>query len=352
MAAAGLDRFRYSEDREQIFCAMAGFMSISQDADRPTVAVVIPAHNAADTISRAIRSIERQTVAVDDVILVDDHSEDNTVALVRERHAEVRVVASPGRYAGCARNHGVSMATSEWVAFLDADDVWYPRKIERQISLLAPDLILAGALCHYLAADGRVLGSNIRYESSDVALQDLRNAEAMPLHLCSLLVSRRRFLNAGGFDESFRRAQDFELAVRLAQQPGRIDWPRDEILVGYVMGGGSATATSYMEQALAAKLARARLRDGVFVSYEEWVKVHRGNPRERLQMRSGHHYRQAGIAIGDRRHARGVLNLAVAAAFDPAGVIRKLRWRTEGRGEIPPAEVPADVAADFLSALS
>lgn len=327
-------------------------MPESQDVDRPTIAVVIPAHNAAATICRAIRSIERQTVPVDEIIVVDDHSDDGTAALVRQRHPEVRVFASPGRYAGCARNHGVDKSSSEWVAFLDADDVWYPRKIERQIALLAPDLILAGALCHYLAEDGSVLGSNVRYNSADTALQDLRNAVAMPLHLCSLLVSRRRFQEAGGFDETFRRAQDFELAVRLAQEPGRIDWPRDEILVGYVMGAGTATATSYTEQALAAKLVRTRVRDGISISYEEWMKRHRGSVRERLQVRSGHHYRQAGIAIGDHRIVRGACNLAVAALCDPVGVLRKLRWRTAGRGEILPAEVPAVVAEDFRSALS
>lgn len=318
-------------------------------AGRPTIAAVVPAHNAAGTISRAIRSIERQTVAVDEIIVVDDHSTDGTMSLVRERHPQVQVVASPGRYAGAARNHGVSLAHSDWIGFLDDDDVWYPRKIERQLPLLSPDLILAGALCHYLAEDGRVLGSNVRYDSAEVALKDLREGAAMPLHLCSLLVSRRRFLDAGGFDESFRRAQDFELAVRLAQQGGRIDWPRDEILVGYVMGGGSATATSYREQAMAAKLARARVMEGVSTGYEEWMRSHRGSLRERLQVRSGHHYRQAGVAVGDRRHVRGARHLTLAAVCDPVGVARKLRWRTEGRGEIPPARLPDVLAEDFSS---
>lgn len=312
-----------------------------------SIAAVIPAHNAETTISRAIRSIERQSSPVDEIIVVDDHSTDGTAAVVARDHPAVRFVAAERRYAGHARNTGIKAATSEWVGFLDADDVWYPRKIERQLPLLTSDLILAGALCHYLAADARVLGSNVRYDSAELALHDLRQGVAMPLHLCGLVVSRQRLLDAGGFDETFRRSQDFELANRLAQAEGRIDWPMDEILVGYVMGSGSVTATSYREQALAGQLVRARCQDGVTTTYDDWMANAPGGLGSRLKVRSGHHYRQAGISIGSKRHPAATAHLAAAALYDPVGVGRKLRWRRRGHGVVTPETVPAEVSADF-----
>lgn len=102
-----------------------------------TVSVIMPAYNAAATIARSIDSVLAQTLGDLELIVIDDASTDATVALV-ERYASsdarVRLVRQP-QNAGvaAARNAGMAVARGDYVAFLDSDDRWHPRKLEWQI---------------------------------------------------------------------------------------------------------------------------------------------------------------------------------------------------------------------------
>jgi glycosyltransferase involved in cell wall biosynthesis len=109
---------------------------------RVPVSVVIPCHNAAGTVGRAVDSVLAQSVKPLEIIAVDDASDDDTHArLVRLRDAQpagfVEVVRMPAnRGAASARNAGWGRARAPWVAFLDADDTWHPRKLELQYAAL------------------------------------------------------------------------------------------------------------------------------------------------------------------------------------------------------------------------
>jgi teichuronic acid biosynthesis glycosyltransferase TuaG len=104
----------------------------------PTVSVVVPAYNARGTIVRAVRSILDQTAGAHEIIVVDDGSSDGTAAAVRSLRdtvaTESLTLVELGRNRGpsYARNVGWDKASGEFVAFLDADDSWHPRKIEIQ----------------------------------------------------------------------------------------------------------------------------------------------------------------------------------------------------------------------------
>src|SRR4051794_8058814 len=106
---------------------------------RAAVTVVMPAWNAARFIEEALRSILEQTVAPTVVIVVDDGSSDATAALASKLHPSVRVIAREHNGIGPARTAGVEAATTDLVAFLDADDIWLPQKLERQLALIADD---------------------------------------------------------------------------------------------------------------------------------------------------------------------------------------------------------------------
>lgn len=113
------------------------------------VSVVIPCYRSGDTVGRAVRSVMAQTRPVHEVILVDDGSGDGTAdvlhALAREHGQRVRVVVMPqNRGVAVARNTGWEAATQPWIALLDSDDTWHPRKIELQMDWLAahPDVVL------------------------------------------------------------------------------------------------------------------------------------------------------------------------------------------------------------------
>ena len=100
------------------------------------VSVVIPAFNAAQTIRRALQSVDAQTLRASEVIVVDNGSSDNTTTIVHAVCPRARVVVEPKQGAAFARNLGIEEASCDWVAFLDADDRWDADKLEKQVARL------------------------------------------------------------------------------------------------------------------------------------------------------------------------------------------------------------------------
>ena len=127
---------------------------MTQGCERGTapVSVVVPCYRCAATVERALASVAAQTVLPAEVILVEDGSRDGTLERLEALAAAhprgwIRVVALPeNQGAASARNAGWAAATQPYVAFLDADDAWHPRKIELQYGFMAahPEIALSG----------------------------------------------------------------------------------------------------------------------------------------------------------------------------------------------------------------
>ena len=102
-----------------------------------TISALIPTYNRRTQVIEAIDSVLAQTVPVDEVIVVDDGSSDGTADAIRERFGS-RVVLLEQQNAGvaAARNRGIAKAQGEWIALLDSDDTWMPKKIERQKAVI------------------------------------------------------------------------------------------------------------------------------------------------------------------------------------------------------------------------
>src|SRR5713226_5813779 len=94
------------------------------------VAVVVPAHNAEDFLDETLESVWAQTTPPSEVIVVDDGSTDRT-ADIAQRH-RVTLLSQGNRGPSAARNTAIRATTQPWIAFLDADDVWEPEKLEAQ----------------------------------------------------------------------------------------------------------------------------------------------------------------------------------------------------------------------------
>ena len=180
------------------------------------MSVVIPAYNAETLLPRALESVFSQTLPPDEILVVDDGSKDGTHAVAQSFGSRVRVLSQANAGASAARNLGVQSATSEWIAFLDADDAWEPRKLERQRSAIAG---LAGTVLCYtgvmaLAADGsRTLVPAVPPSRLRAALR-LTN----PILPSSVLLSRSAFLHVGGFNVSQIVCEDWDLWLRLLQR--------------------------------------------------------------------------------------------------------------------------------------
>lgn len=201
----------------------------ASDGDGPTVAVVVPAYNAERTIDKTLESVRSQTHRNLDIIVVDDGSTDGTVARV-ETHVRadprVRLLRQANAGVAAARNLGIKAATSEFVAPTDADDVWHPEKIQRQLEVFRnkPDVGLVCTL--YVLIDendflipGRMPKVQASYEFLDLCRRNfIGNAS-------SALMRRDAVLALNGYDASLRAqgaqgCEDLKLYLRLAEQYG------------------------------------------------------------------------------------------------------------------------------------
>jgi glycosyltransferase involved in cell wall biosynthesis len=117
-------------------------------ADQPPVSCVVPALNAAPWIERTLRSMLDQTHEPAEVIVVDGGSEDGTADIAGAFGPSVRVIVEPGESPPASRNRGIREAAHDLLAFLDADDLWHPEKLERQLARLQENPELAAVTSH------------------------------------------------------------------------------------------------------------------------------------------------------------------------------------------------------------
>ena len=209
--------------------------------DFAAVGVVIPAYNAADTIERALRSIAVQTVRPAQVIVVDDGSSDGTKAAALAcqdfmEGIELLVIWQENAGAGSARNRGVAEVDQPYVAFLDADDEWLPKKLERSMAVLeegAFDLVAHDFLAYQDGSDQLVEASKY-FTRTDEPLTELYIRGYIP---SITVVVRRDLINqVSGFDVALPNAQDFDLWLAMLLQPGVRFVVFDEPLARYRQG--------------------------------------------------------------------------------------------------------------------
>jgi glycosyltransferase involved in cell wall biosynthesis len=185
------------------------------------VSVVIPAHDAENTLARALNSVLAQTRRPAEVIVVDDFSSDRTVSVAEDYRDRgiVLIRMTTHRGAAAARNVGVAAATGEWIAFLDADDEWLPPKLEKQAAMIDSESEPVFVFCasEEVSADGRVLGDTFHgwpVTSGEHAWKALlaNGFVATP----TVLARRKLLLDLGGFDEKLWVGEDQDMWIRLA----------------------------------------------------------------------------------------------------------------------------------------
>jgi glycosyltransferase involved in cell wall biosynthesis len=194
---------------------------------RWSCAAVIPAHDGLPDVLEAVRSALAQTLPPAEVIVVDDRSADGTgEAVEREFGTAVRVIRGAFGSAAAARNAGWRAAASPWIAFLDADDLWFPEKLEEAARRLAaaPNAVWFFSDGHFRERDGATRDSWLEpyadLEDPYVG-QPLEQLLEVNFVLTSSVVARRDALEElGGFDAGLSHAEDLDLWIRLARR-----WP-------------------------------------------------------------------------------------------------------------------------------
>lgn len=194
----------------------------------PVVSVVIPAYNDARFIGQALRSVLAQTYRSLDIVVVDDGSTDETAEIARSFEPRVRVFRQANSGAAAARNHGLTLAKGEYVAFLDADDFWHPRKTELQLRHLQTCPECAAVYCRKIELHESIAAPSWDGTSSgppDALAADPRESGWLYLellrsslvHTSTVMASRAVIDRVGLFDESLRKGQDLEFWLRLSR---------------------------------------------------------------------------------------------------------------------------------------
>lgn len=191
-------------------------------AGTPLVSVVVPAFNAEATLRQAVDSILRQTVTDLEVIVVDDGSSDGTCARASETgDPRVRAITQMNAGPSVARNHGASIARGRYLAFLDADDMWLPRKLERQLAMLTERPGVGAVQCGVYHVDENLRVIDVRpCVSSGNALWDAVNFRNLPAFPSTVLFQREAFEHVGPFDTTLTGLEDWEMAIRTAWRCG------------------------------------------------------------------------------------------------------------------------------------
>jgi len=177
------------------------------------VSVVIPVYNARSTLDRSLQSIWSQTHLPREVILVDDGSREPLKDWLNVDDAPVPVtlLEQENLGASAARNHGIGAATSKFIAFLDADDVWFPDKLKIQIaSMQAGDMTLCGHGYQPEFSAVRSIAGDVSHASEPRVLRTSNFIFGNPLYTPTVVVRRDTFK---GFDARFRRVDDYKAWV-------------------------------------------------------------------------------------------------------------------------------------------
>lgn len=214
-------------------------------APTPLFSVVVPMLNAEKFVRRSLDSIDTQTFRDWELVVVDNGSADQSLETVRDWAEERRDIrfaclVEPLRGPGAARNTGIRATTGTWISFLDADDRWYPTKLQTVAKVIADDPVY-DLICHdelAVAPNGvsRTLEYHKWYHPETPLFPQVY--ERNFLSPSAVVVKRASLLQAGLFDTSLLCCEDHDLWIRLA----RFVKPRfiQEVLGEYIEREGSA----------------------------------------------------------------------------------------------------------------
>lgn len=202
--------------------------------ERPVIDVVIPAYNAENFICEAIRSVFNQSLQPQTVFVVDDGSTDRTIECVESLRGQLesefpmtrlKLIFQNNQGPSFARNAGIKASTADYIALLDADDLWEHRKLERQWDVYQKSEFsnLGLVYCNYslIDQDGKEL-KGVPHFSLDPSvrgqvLSRLLEGNLIASSNSGVLIKRECFKKVGLFDESLRAAEDWDMWIRISQ---------------------------------------------------------------------------------------------------------------------------------------
>lgn len=242
---------------------------LEQAGSATLVSVVIPAYNAEAFIETTLTSVLSQTYANIEVLVVDDGSRDRTAEIVQAVAAHdgrVSLLRSSNQGVAAARNLAIENSHGEYIAPLDADDIWYPQKLDKQMNCFSragPDVGLVYAWSTCIDESGQLTGSYIAPDVEGEAFLSMVYSNFVG-NASAPLIRRSCLAHVGGYDSQYREydaqgGEDYDLYMRIAEHY-RFGVVR-EFLIGYRQIKGSLSCnTAAMAKAHTLLLADVRRR--------------------------------------------------------------------------------------------
>ncbi|MBR8835694.1 MAG: glycosyltransferase [Stigonema ocellatum SAG 48.90 = DSM 106950] len=188
----------------------------------PKVSIVIPAYNAIAYLPEAVDSVLQQTFTDFEVLIVDDGSSDGTVEWANQMtDPRVRVISQTNQGSSGARNTGITAAKGEYIALLDADDLWEPTKLEKQLRYLSenPSVGLVDTWTILVDQQGKSMGKVVvSYAESDNVWKQLVQFKTVCCCDSTPVIRRSCFETVGLFNGDLRFLEDLDLWIRLASR--------------------------------------------------------------------------------------------------------------------------------------
>jgi glycosyltransferase involved in cell wall biosynthesis len=178
----------------------------------PIISCIVPVFNGERYLSAAVKSILKQSYQSLEIIVVDDGSTDRTAEVIEHCGGQVRFLRQPNAGTAAARNLGLSAAAGEFIAFLDADDLWHPEKLERQMARFQARPELDYCVAH---VQNFWIPELIEEERR---FRDHRISKPLPGYSTGTLLARHAlFESVGPFDVTIRHADDTDWFLRASE---------------------------------------------------------------------------------------------------------------------------------------
>ena len=187
--------------------------------EKPCISVIIPTLNRCHTLKRAIDSVLQQSFQPEEIIIVDNGSQDGTAKMVTSCYPSVKFLSEDKRGVSAARNLGIKASKGRWLALLDSDDEWYPKKLERQANI-----------CANFSTSFRLIHTNEEWKKDGVLVNQMKkhkknggNIFLACLPICcispsSTLLRKDIFQDIGYFDENLPACEDYDLWLRICSK--------------------------------------------------------------------------------------------------------------------------------------
>ena len=179
------------------------------------ISVIIPTFNRADFILQAIKSVQNQSISVDEIIVIDDGSTDGTKELLKDENIVYIYQKNSG--VSAARNQGIKKAKCDWLAFLDSDDLWHKDKIKEQVALHVNNPTLKASFTdEKWIRNGKIVNKKKHLRKEEPTF--LNSLRTCKIGVSTFFVHKCVFDEVGLFDENLKVCEDYDLWLRILQK--------------------------------------------------------------------------------------------------------------------------------------